>query len=345
MTTTLSDTRARDPRSRAPLHRAAILSISTALPETVVTNAEIGARVGRDPEWIEARTGIRERRVLGPDERITDLMALAATRALDRAGVAASEIDLVLIATVTADEVMPNAAPLVAHQIGATPRAGAMDLGAACSGFVNGLAIATGQIESGRARTVLLVGADALTRLIDPAERKTAIVFGDGAGAAVIGASPASPSGEQAEGSTNGLPETGIGPIVLGSDAERSDMFVAPHGGTITMDGRETTHRATAALVRVTREVLEAANVGPDQVDVFIYHQANRTILEAVGSELGLDPSRVVDCIALTGNTTAASVPLALAYAENEGRVAPGRLVFIGAVGAGLTWGGTLVRW
>lgn len=343
MSSALTDTRTAQAGRRAPARRAAILSVAGALPETVLTNEEVGARVDRDPEWIEARTGIRERRILGADERITDLMVLAANRALERAGVDASELDLVLVATVTADEILPNAAPLVAHELGAAPRAGAMDLGSACSGFMNGLAMAAGQIESGRVATVLVVGADALTRYIDPTERKTAIVFGDGAGAAVIGVAPGSGS----EGSPgNGIPGTGIGPTVLGSDGSKRDLFITRRDGSPSeMDGRGTFYGATEALVRLTRDVLEKAGVGPEAVDVFVYHQANRQIIDAVGEQLGLDPGRVVDYIASTGNTTAASVPLALTHAIDTGQIAPGKLVFIGAVGAGLTWAGTLVRW
>jgi 3-oxoacyl-[acyl-carrier-protein] synthase-3 len=309
---------------------AAIASIGVSLPDTVVSNAQIAARLGVDDGWIERRTGIRERRIAEPEERLTTHAAQAGERALRAAGVKASELDLVLVATTTADEVMPNAAPLVAHALGATS-AGAFDVGAACNGFLSALAVGCGQIEAGRARLVLVIGADFMSRVTDPDDRSTAAVFADGAGAALLGA----------------VSEPGrIGPIVLGADGAGADhIFVERAEGLIRMRGHETFREAVARLSVGTLQAIRAAGKRPEEIDLFVYHQANGRILSAVGERLGLPRDRVVDCIAEYGNTSAATLPLALAYSEREGRLQPGDHVLLGAFGAGFTWGATVVEW
>ena len=309
---------------------AAISSVGASLPETVVPNADIAARIGVSDEWIVRRTGIMARRVAGPTERLTTHAAYAGAAALRRAGISPEQVDLVLVATTTPDEVMPNAAPLVAHELGAV-RAGAFDIGAACTGFLSALAVGTGQIEAGRAQTVLVVGADFMSRILDSDDRTTAAVFADGAGAVVL----------QATG------ETGrIGPIVLGSDGAGADHIIVPREeGVIRMRGHETFREAVARLSLATVQAARAAGAKLDDIDLFVYHQANGRILTAVGERLGLPADRVVDCISQYGNTSAATLPLALAHVDEQGRLKPGHRVLLGAFGAGFTWGATVVQW
>ena len=309
---------------------AAISSVGASLPESVVTNAEIAPRIGVTDEWIVRRTGIKARRVAGPNERLATHATSAAAAALRRAGVSAEQVDLVLVATTTPDEVMPNAAPLVAHELGAA-RAGAFDIGAACTGFLSALAVGTGQIESGRAQTVVVIGADFMSRILDPDDRTTAAVFADGAGAVVL----------QATG------ETGrIGPIVLGSDGAGADHIIVPREeGVIRMRGHETFREAVARLSLATVQAARAAGTRLDDIDLFVYHQANGRILSAVGERLGLPADRVVDCISQYGNTSAATLPRALAPVDEQGALKPGHRVLLGAFGAGFTWGATVVEW
>jgi 3-oxoacyl-[acyl-carrier-protein] synthase-3 len=309
---------------------AAIAGIGVSLPETVVANREIAARLGVAEDWIERRTGIRERRVAGAAERLDAHAALAAERALERAGVCASELNLVLVATTTADEILPNAAPLVAHAIGAA-RAGSFDVGAACTGFLSALAVGSAQIEAGRADAVLAVGADFMTRITDPGDRGTAAVFADGAGAAVLVATDE---------------DSRIGPVILGSDGSGAEHIVVERDeGKINMRGHETFKEAVARLSESTLQAVAAVGVTLGEIDLFVYHQANGRILSAVGERLGLPRERVVDCIGQYGNTSAATLPLALAYSEREGRLQDGDRVLLSAFGAGFTWGATVVDW
>jgi 3-oxoacyl-[acyl-carrier-protein] synthase-3 len=268
--------------------------------------------------------------VAEPEERLTTHAANAAAAALRRAGLAAENVDLVLVATVTADEVMPNAAPLVAHELGAV-RAGAFDIGAACTGFLSALAVGTGQIESGRAQNVVVIGADFMSRITDPEDRSTAAVFADGAGAVVLRAT---------------VDDARVGPIVLGADGAGADHIVAGRGdGTIHMRGHETFREAVARLSLATVQAVRAAGERLEDIDLFVYHQANGRILTAVGERIGLPADRVVDCIAEYGNTSAATLPLALAHVDREGRLEPGNRILLGAFGAGFTWGATVVQW
>jgi 3-oxoacyl-[acyl-carrier-protein] synthase-3 len=307
-----------------------LLSVASELPPTVVTNAPIAERIGVSEDWIVSRTGVSERRAVGPDDRLSDLAAAAGAAALERAGMDPDELDLVLVATTSQDELTPNAAPLVAHAIGAR-RAGAMDIGAACTAFVSAVAVAAGQIEAGRAQTVLIIGADVLTRHTDPDDRRTAALFGDGAGAVVM--------------SANGA-ESRIGPVVMRCDGGGADYIIAPRRDPrIRMNGHDTFKHAVARLAEVTLEACEAAGVALEDIDLFAYHQANARITRAVGERLRLDPERVLDVIGHTGNTSAASIPLALDEARREGRLRPGARVLLGAFGAGLTWGGCVITW
>jgi 3-oxoacyl-[acyl-carrier-protein] synthase III len=305
-------------------------SVAVSVPETVVTNAEIGARLGVDDDWIARRTGIRERRIARDDERLETHATESARAALARAGVPVSEVDLVIVATTTPDEVMPGAAPLVAHALGATG-AGAFDVGSACTGFLSALAIGAAQVEAGRSRCAVVIGADFMSRITDPDDRATAAVFADGAGAVVL---------EQTQ------DEGRIGPVVLGSDGAGADHIkVERADGRIRMRGHETFREAVARLTLCTHQAVRAAGVGLDDIDLFVYHQANGRILSAVGERLGLPPGRVVDCIGQYGNTSAATLPLALAFSEREGMLSPGDRVLLGAFGAGFTWGATVLEW
>ncbi len=305
-------------------------SVGVSVPATVVSSAEIGARLGVGEEWIERRTGIRSRRIADPAERLADHASEAARQALAGAGIDPLDVDLVIIATATADELMPGAAPLVAHALGAT-RAGAFDVNSACTGFLSALAIGAAQIEAGRARCAVVVGADLMSRMVDPQDRATAAVFADGAGAVVLEATAS---------------EGRIGPVILGADGAGADHIRADRAdGMIRMRGHETFREAVARLTLATLQATKAAGVGLDDIDLFVYHQANGRILAAVGERLGLPAGRVVDCIGEYGNTCAATLPLALAFSEREGLLAAGDRVLLGAFGAGFTWGATVIEW
>jgi 3-oxoacyl-[acyl-carrier-protein] synthase-3 len=319
------------PRDLVPRPAAAgIAALGTALPERVVGNAPIAARLGVTEHWIESRTGIRERRVAGPGQTFTSLAAAAGRDAIRRAELDPAELDLVLVATMSQDDLLPNAAPLVADAIGATA-AGSLDVGAACTGFLAALALAAGQVESGRARHVLVIGADLMSRFVNRDDRRTAALFGDGAGAVVVGPS-------------DGLGR--IGPVVLRSDGSAAELITVRRAtGLIHMEGHETFRLAVAALTEVTRDAAAAADLGIEDIDLFVYHQANGRILNAVAERLELEGQRVVDCIGGLANTSAASIPLALARAAEDGRLVTGSRVLLAAVGAGFTWGATTIDW
>jgi 3-oxoacyl-[acyl-carrier-protein] synthase-3 len=308
----------------------AATAVGVSLPERVVSSAEIETRLGVAPDWIARRTGIHSRHVAGPGERLQTHAAAAARQALDRAGVAPAEVDLVVVATATADELMPSAAPLVAHELGAFG-AGAFDVGAACTGFLSALTVGAAQIETGRARAAVVIGADLMSRVLDLDDRSTAAVFADGAGAVVL----------QATGGPSRL-----GPVVLGADGDGADHIRIPRSDSlIRMQGHETFREAVAHLTLSTEQAVHAAGLALDDIDLFVYHQANGRILTAVGERLDLDLDRVVDCIAEYGNTCAATLPLALAHAADHGRLHDGDRVLLGAFGAGFTWGAGVLEW
>lgn len=308
---------------------AGVTGLGSALPEHRVGTAEIAARLGVSTEWIEQRTGIRERRYAAPGQRVSDLAASAAQMALRSAGLDAAEIDLVLVATLAADDITPGVAPIVANELGAV-NAGAIDVGAACAGSIAALALATASVEAGHAKHVLVIGAEIMTRFVDFNDRRTAPLFGDGAGAIVVSSD------------ADGL----IGPFVFGSDGSRAHAIRATRAtGILEMDGHETFLRAVEHLGACTRQVLTRAELTLDDVDLFVYHQANARILSAVADRLQLPRERVFDCIAELGNTSAASLPLALEEAVRVGALQPGARVLLGAVGAGLVWGATILTW
>ncbi len=309
---------------------ASIAAVAIALPERVVSNDQIAEGLGVDAEWIAKRTGTRERPWANPGDRLSDLAADAGRNALERAGLEAQELDLVLVATSTADEITPNAAPLVAGLIGAD-RVGALDVGAACTGWLSALAMACGQIESGRAQHALVVGADFLSRFLDLADRDTAPLFADGAGAAVVSATDAS--------------RGRIGPVILHSDHSGSDLIRLDRGDIIRMNGHESFRAAVASMSEVTNEALAASDSELDDIDLFVYHQANSRIIRAVGQRLGLQADRVVDYVDRFANASTATLPLALSVAEAEGRLRRDDRVLLAAFGGGLTWGATVLQW
>jgi len=313
----------------APPRGAAVTAVGAAVPARVVPNAPIAKRIGVDERWIVTRTGVRERRVAEPGERLADYAVAAARRALAASGTAAHDVDLILVATMSHERLTPNAAPEVASRIGADG-AGAMDVGAACSGFVSALALAAAQIEAGRADTVLVIGADLMTRLTDRRDRGTAALFGDGAGAVVVGASRGAR----------------VGPAILGSDGAHGELVTAERAeGVVRMQGQDTFRHAVARLAESTVAAAGAAGCSLDEVELFAYHQANARILRAVAQRLGLDSDRVLECIDRYGNTSAATIPLALAEAERSGRLRPGTRVLLAAFGGGLTWAATVLEW
>ncbi len=322
-----------------------IIGTGSYVPKRVVTNAELQGMVETTDKWITARTGIRERRLAGEDEAASDLAYQAALIALNDAGISPEELDLVVVATVTPDTPLPAAACHLQHRLGAK-RAAAFDVNAACSGFIYGLSVAEQYLRTGRYETILVVGTEVLSRITDWTDRNTCILFGDGAGAVVLGA------GEDTE--------RGILSNHLHSDGSLADYLIVHGGGSrlpqseevlaerlnyIQMRGNETFKVAVRAMIEVALEALEQNGYGPSDVDLFIPHQANRRIVEAVGKRLGIPKERVVINIDRLGNTSAASIPIALDESLKAGRLAAGDLVLLVSMGAGLTWGSSLIRW
>jgi len=307
---------------------AGIAAIAAAVPELVVDNEEIAAPLGIDSHWITSRTGVRRRRRVS-GETLVDLSAAAGTRALELARMDPGDLDFVLVATFTPDELLPNAAPQVAARVGASGAA-AIDVGAACTGFLSALSLARAQIAAGSARAALVVGAEIISRMIDYDDRRTAGLFGDGAGAAVL--APGGPGG--------------IRQIALHSDARGAELIKASNEERlIRMDGRATFRAAVAAMSDVTMEVLSDEGLALDEIDLFVYHQANSRIISAVGERLALPADRVIDCLSEYGNTSAASIPIALSDAAATGSLRKGSRVLLSAFGAGLTWGAGIIEW
>jgi 3-oxoacyl-[acyl-carrier-protein] synthase-3 len=308
----------------APPSSARITGWGTALPEKVVTNADLESSLDTSDAWIVERTGIRERRIGGTT---TGLGIDAARQAMARAGVTGDDIDLVLLCTSTPDEAMPASASVLQQELGV--RGGAVDLNAACSGFVYGLVAADGFLRAGLQR-VLLVGAETMSRIVDWDDRSTAILFGDGAGAVVV--------------------ERGDGPgrvlgFDLGSDGSLRHILHAEVGGTIEMDGPEVFRRAVRVMVESATRAMEHAGVTVQDLALFVPHQANLRIIESASRRLGIEPELVGSNLATVGNTSAASIPLVLAEAADQGRLRPGDLVLVVGFGAGMSWASAVIEW
>ena len=318
--------------------------LGTAVPSRIVANAELAEGLDTDDAWIRSRTGIAQRHVAEPGVGTGDLATEAGARALKASGSTAA--DAVIVATMTPDRPCPATAPVVAARLGLGSGL-AFDLNAACSGFVYGLAAAVGLVEAGVAQRVLLIGADVMTRTVDPTDRNTAVLFGDGAGAVVLGRG------------TSTTQHGAVGPFDLGGDGDLASLLHIPAGGSLRpadhqsiddrahflqMDGKEVYRQAIAGMVASSTRALERAGLSSADVDHLVAHQANARILAAVADRLGIAVQRRVCNVDRYGNTTAASIPLALADLAASG-VQPGARVLLTAFGAGLSWGSVLLRW
>lgn len=322
--------------------RSEIIGCGSYLPDRVVTNKELATRVDTSDEWIYSRTGIRQRHIAADGELASDLAVKAAGRALDAAGVDASDIDLIVLATTTPDNTFPATATTVQSKLGITTGA-AFDVQAVCSGFIYGLSIADNFIKVGQAGTALVIGAETFSRLLDWSDRTTCVLFGDGAGAVVLRAANSGDDDAMAR---------GILSTHLHSDGRYSDLLYVDGGpsstqtvGHVRMVGREVFRHAVKNLTEVVNEALAANGLDHQDIDWFVPHQANLRILNSTARRLGLPSERVVITIENHANTSAASVPLALDAAVRDGRIQPGHLVLLEAMGGGLTWAAGLVRW
>jgi 3-oxoacyl-[acyl-carrier-protein] synthase III len=303
---------------------AAITGWGTALPEKVVTNDDFAARLDTSDEWIVDRTGIRERRVGGTT---SELAVEAGRGAMARAGLQPQDVDLLVLSTTTPDQTVPATSSWVHHQLGLG--GAAFDLNAACAGFVYALVVARSLVAGGH-RKALVIGSDTLSRITDQEDRSTAVLFGDGAGAIVMEA-------------TDG-PELMLG-WDLGLDGSARPLLYCDHGGYMTMDGKEVFRRAVRVTVDSALRAFERAGVSASDIALFVPHQANVRIVDAVNQRLGLDRERSALVLDRTGNTSSASIPLALADAADTGRLSDGDLVLFSGFGAGMTWASAVVRW
>jgi 3-oxoacyl-[acyl-carrier-protein] synthase-3 len=319
--------------------RSQIAGCGGYLPERVVTNDELAARLDTSDAWIRQRTGIGERRIAADGELTSDLACHAARRALERAGMSGSDLDLIVLATATPDETFPSTAVKVQARLG-MKRGAAFDVQAVCSGFIFALAVADNALRLGQARTALVIGAETFSRILDWSDRGTCVLFGDGAGAVVLNAAPGGPG-------TRGVLSTH-----LHSDGRLHDILYVDGGpsstgkaGFLRMEGREVFRQAVQHLSEVIDEALRANGLTASDIDWLVPHQANTRIIDAVGRKLGLPSGRTILTIERHANTSAASIPLALDEAVADGRIRPGHLVVMEALGGGLTWGAGVVRW
>lgn len=320
--------------------RSQIIGTGSYLPERIVTNDELAKRVDTSDEWIQQRSGIRQRHVAADGETTADLATAAALKALEAAGVLGSDLDLIILATTTPDDTFPSTATKVQARLGMY-RGAAFDVQAVCSGFIYALAIADNFIKAGQAKTILVIGAETFTRILDWEDRTTCVLFGDGAGAVVLRA---------AEGS-GAVTDRGILSTHLHSDGREHDILYVDGGpsttqtvGHVRMAGKEVFRHAVTNLAGVVTEALTANGLEASALDWLVPHQANRRILDATAKKLSLPVERVVVTLDRHANTSAASVPLALDEAVRDGRIQPGHLILAEAMGGGLTWGSALIR-
>ena len=314
-----------------------ITGLGTYTPDRVLTNDELSELVDTSDEWIMERTGIRERRIAAPEQAMTDLALPAARIALDRAGVKSTELDLIIVATVTPDMMFPTTGSLLGDLLPA-PDAAAYDLLAGCTGFVYALAQAHAMVSSGLSKKALVVGGDVLSKILDWTDRSTLVLFGDGAGAVVL---------ERVE-------EGGFLGFELGADGGGGEHLWLPGSGSrnfenadklVKMNGREVFKFATRVMVSSAEALLTELGRTIEDVDVYVPHQANTRIIDYATKKLGIPEDRVVVNVDKYGNTSSGSIPLALADAEAEGRLQPGAMVLMTGMGAGLTWGSALMEW
>jgi 3-oxoacyl-[acyl-carrier-protein] synthase-3 len=323
---------------------AGILGTGHAYPEGILTNADLEKLVETSDDWITSRTGIKQRRKAAPGEYTSLFAVKAARQAIERARIDPSEIDTLICATVTPDQILPSTGCLIQAEIGAN-NAAAFDIAAACSGFLYGLTMANGLIRTGQSRRALVIGAEVLTQYVDYTDRSTCVIFGDGAGAAVLGPVET---------------ERGILAARIRSDGRFAEHLYAPGGGTklgstaetiaagehfFKMKGNELFKVAVRSMADISREVLGEAGKTASDVDLFIPHQANQRITDAVARQLDVNLERVYSNISMHGNTSSASIPIALDECVEAGRVNEGDLVLLASFGGGVTWGGVLIRW
>jgi len=317
--------------------RSVVLGCGGYLPEKILTNADLARIVDTSDEWIEQRTGIRERHVVANGEMTSDLATHAARRALANAGLEPGDIDLIVLATTTPDSTFPAAAVTVQEKLGMTTGA-AFDLQAVCSGFVYALATTDALIKAGQARRALVIGAETFSKILDWTDRTTCVLFGDGAGAVVLGAEPAG--------------DRGILTSHLRSDGRFKDKLYVDGGpsstgtvGHVRMEGREVFKHAVAMVGDVIEDAFTAVGIGAAEIDWFVPHQANVRIIDATAHRFHIPMERVIRTIRHHGNTSAASIPLALAEASGDGRIKRGDLVLLESMGGGFTWGSAIIRW
>ena len=321
--------------------RSRIIGSGAFLPETVLTNTDLAKRVDTSDEWIRERTGIRQRHIVAEGEKTSDLAVEAGRAALLDAGIDANELDLIIVATTTPDRTFPSTATLVQARLGMA-RGAAFDVQAVCSGFIYGLSVADAFIKAGQAKTILLIGAESMSRLLDWTDRTTCVLFGDGAGAVVLTAT---------EGKGD-ISDTGVLNTKLFSDGRLQDMLYVDGGpsstqttGHLRMLGKEVFRHAVTNISSAIEASVKEAGLTIADIDWFVPHQANQRILDGTARKLGIDHNKVVSTVAEHGNTSAASVPLALVTAIKDGRIKKGDLVLMEAMGGGFTWGASLVRW
>jgi len=323
--------------------RISITGLGCHVPERVVTNDELSTMMDTSDEWIRERTGIRERRIAAPEEALSDLCLPAAHQALEDAGIAGAEIDLIIVATVTPDMVFPSTGAILADELGAE-NAAAYDLSAGCTGFMYAVAQGYGMLAGGLAQKALVVGGDVLSKILDWSDRGTAVLFGDGAGAIVL----------------ERVADGGFLGFELGADGSGGPQLYLPGGGSrvpateesvaerlhfVKMNGREVFKFATRVLVSSAESVLTECGLTIDDVDVYVPHQANVRIIEYARQKLGIPEEKTVIDVDRYGNTSSGSIPLALADAKTDGRLSSGKLVLMTGMGAGLTWGSGLIEW
>ncbi|MFZ5781301.1 MAG: beta-ketoacyl-ACP synthase III [Pseudomonadota bacterium] len=321
--------------------RSVVQGCGAYLPERVVTNDELARRMETSDEWIQQRTGIKQRHIAADGEFTSHLAVKASERALAHAGLTAADLDLIVLATATPDETFPATATRVQAALGMS-RGAAFDVQAVCAGFVYALSVADSMIRSGTASTALVIGAETFSRILDWNDRGTCVLFGDGAGAVVLRA-------EEGKGTAA---DRGVLASTLHSDGRQHDILYVDGGpsstmttGHLRMEGKEVFKHAVVNMAAVVGEVLEKAGLKPEDIDWLVPHQANKRIIDGTGRKLGLPPERVVVTVDKHANTSAASIPLALDTAVQDGRIKRGDLLLLEGIGGGLAWGASLVRW
>jgi 3-oxoacyl-[acyl-carrier-protein] synthase-3 len=321
--------------------RSVVRGIGSYLPAKILTNQDLAAIVDTSDEWIVQRTGIRERHIAAEGEVTSDMATAAARKALDDAGLSPAEIDLIVVATSTPDNTFPASAVTVQDNLGMHHGA-AFDVQAVCTGFIFALSLADAMLKTGQGRRALVIGAETFSRILDWTDRTTCVLFGDGAGAVVL----------DAEEGSGGIADRGLLTTHLRSDGQHKGKLYVDGGpsatgtvGHVRMEGREVFKHAVGMITDVINAAFEATGTGPDDIDWFVPHQANQRIIDASARKLGIGEEKVVSTVAWHGNTSAASIPLALDTAVRDRRIRPGQLVMLEAMGGGFTWGSALLRW